>query len=84
MSTILNLQFFDECNGVDHASVPRKLRSGILFFFSGLNLEINHLFMSVMLLELFRINWSLVLGSGSFVAFFFSLVNSFSLFFLFI
>lgn len=26
------LQFFDECNNVDHASVPRKLRSGLLIF----------------------------------------------------
>jgi hypothetical protein len=25
------IQFFDDCNGVDHASVPRKLRSGVWF-----------------------------------------------------
>jgi hypothetical protein len=25
------VQFFDDCNGVDHASVPRKLRSGVWF-----------------------------------------------------
>ena len=40
--TLLIMQFFDDCNGVGHASVPRRLRSGsklnqslkILFIYS--------------------------------------------------
>lgn len=29
LSGVVYLQFFDDCNTVDHASVPRKLRSGM-------------------------------------------------------
>lgn len=30
--SIILQQFFDDCNGVDHVSVPRKLRSGLVDF----------------------------------------------------
>lgn len=29
--SLCSSQLFDDCNGVDHSSVPRKLRSGMLF-----------------------------------------------------